>query len=101
MVMNWLLKVFVRILQYFRLYQKVKFGHLDIVGSGNVSIDLDIYKNVLDVRFDDDNEDCHIMPPPCGGGLPDMFEWEVKKNHLNISWSVQRPRRLMWVASTR
>jgi hypothetical protein len=38
--------------------------------------------------------------------LPDVFEWEVRKKHghhyqLDVAWSVQRPRRIVWIASWR
>lgn len=100
--MDWLLQVLFRVLRYLKLYERVKFGHIDVVGSGGVTVELGGYRQVLDVRFDD--EDCHILPPPCGGGLPDVFEWEVHKKHhhhyhLDIAWSVQRPRRIVWIAS--
>lgn len=102
--MDWLLHVLLRVLRYLRLYERVKFGHIDIVGSGGVAVDLGDYRHVLEVRFDD--AECHILPPPCGGGLPDVFEWEVRKKHhhdyqLDVAWSVQRPRRIVWIASWR
>ena len=101
--MDWLLQVLFRVLRYLKLYERVKFGHIDVVGSGGVTVELGDYCNVLDVRFDD--EGCYILPPPCGG-LPDVFEWEVYKKrphhyHLDIAWSVQCPRRIVWIASWR
>jgi hypothetical protein len=103
--MQWLLNILFRVLRYLKLYEKVKFGHIDVVGSGGLSVDLDDYRHVLEVKFDDVE---HISPPHCGGGLPDVFEWQVHKKpgskhkyELNVAWSVQRPRRIVWIVSWR
>lgn len=106
--MDALLHVLLRVLRFLGLYENSKTHYVDVVGSGNVEINLGDYRNVLSVEFDDDPE-CQIVPPPCGGGVSDTVEWKVhskirchkKQYHLSISWSVQCPRRIVWVVSWR
>lgn len=103
-VMNWLISYLYKLLALLGMFRDVGlFGKLDVVGSGTVSIKIGNNRNVFGVVFEDD--DCVVLPP-CGGGLPDLLDWQlvrVSKHDytLEISWDVQCPRRVLWGVSRR
>ncbi len=85
------------------VFVPVKHGHVDVVGSGSVAIKLGGHRNVIRLHFVED--DCYTIPP-CGGGVGDTLEWEVDETAcgdyvLDVKWSVNRPRRFVWVVSWR
>jgi hypothetical protein len=101
--MDALIRLVFKLLRALGVFPSVKRGDFDVVGIGSVSIPLGGYRHVQVIGFDDD--DCYALPP-CGGGLPDTLDWEVvKRGHkcytLEVSWSVNRPRRFVWVVSWR
>jgi len=102
--MNWLVSCLYRILRFLGvLGHDMFFGELDVVGSGEVVIDIGRNRSVLSVTFEDD-ENCVL--PPCGGGLPDELDWMIVRvtKHtyaLKIVWDVQRPRKILWAVCRR
>ncbi len=98
--MDWIIRL---LLALVRAFKRVKTGEFDVVGSGSVSIALADFRNVVDVYF---VEDYVYTLPPCGGGVGDTLEWELVKRGkrdytLDVTWSVNRPRRFVWIASWR
>ncbi len=98
--MDWIIRF---LISFLRVFKRVKAGDFDVVGSGSVSIVLGDYRRVLDVHFVDDGS---YPLPPCGGGVGDTLEWEVVKQGkrdytLDVKWSVNRPRRFVWLVSWR
>lgn len=98
--MGWLVRL---LFWFFCLFKRLKTGDFDVVGAGSVSIELGGYRNVVDVDFVEDDVYCL---PPCGGGVGDKLEWELVRRGrrdyvLNVKWSVNRPRRFVWVVSWR
>ncbi len=91
------------LLTVLNFFVPMKHGHVDVVGSGFISIKLGGYQNVRWIRFVDDG--CYTIPP-CGGGVGDTLEWELNETAsgghvLDVKWSVNRPRRFAWLASWR
>ncbi len=100
--MNWFLQLVFNVLRFFNIYDKCKYGYVDVVGAGEISVHIGDYHKVLEVRFEDEDN----IPPPCGGGLKDTLIWNLRKHnirhyHLDLVWSVQRPRRIYYVVAWR
>lgn len=101
--MDWIIRF---LLLFLRIIKGVKHGDFDVVGSGSVSICLGDYRRVVDVHF---VEDGSYPLPPCGGGVGDTLKWEIVKHRkhgkphytLDVKWSVNRPRRFVWLVSWR
>ena len=103
-VMKWLVSLVYKVLALLGTFKDSGLsGHLDVVGSSTVKIRIGNNRNVLSVLFDDNDD---VVLPPCGGGLPDLLDWQlirVSKHDylLEITWSVQRPRHVRWSVSRR
>lgn len=101
--MSWLIRSIYSLLCYLGFCEPDYLaGELDVVGVGTADIVLGDYRIVLGCNFVDDST--HVLPP-CGGGLPDVLEWEVIKRGrkkgavLRVKWDVQRARKIVWSAT--
>ena len=102
--MNWLVSYLYKLLHFLGVFtHSTLAGELDVIGAGGVTIDIGNSRRVISVTFEEDES---IVLPPCGGGLPDELDWQLVKvsKHeymLEITWNVQRPRRVLWIVSRR